>query len=85
MAKIEGELRITNGTLNCGIKGAVSAITWTYLGHKDGKDVYHVVRKFPADTDNVKSAEIDVDFDGKRQVLFSDQSQCIVIETQPGK
>lgn len=83
LAKIEGGLAITTGKLNCGYKGAVSEITWTYRGHKDGKDVYHVVRKFPFDTVDTKSKETLVEFDGKRQVLFEDQSQCVLIEPTP--
>jgi len=83
MAKIEGGLTVVTAKLTCGYKGAVSEITWTYRGHKGGKDVYHVVRKFPSDTEAAKTKVMDVHFDGKRQVLFQDRSQCIVIELQP--
>lgn len=85
MAKIEGGLRVTTSTLKCGYKGAVSEITWAYRGQKDGNDVYHVVRRFPADTDTAKLTETVVSFDGKRNVLFEDLSQCILIELQPAK
>jgi hypothetical protein len=83
MADIEGGWRVVTSTLICGYHGAVSEITWTYRGQKNGNDVYHVVRKFPSDTDAGKTTETDVDFDGERHVLFEDQSQCIVIERQP--
>lgn len=85
MAKIEGGLRVVTGKLTCGYKGKVSEITWTYRGQKDGKDVYHVVRKFPSDTDAAKTTEMVVNFDGKRHVLFEDKAQCIVIEHPPAK
>ena len=85
MAKIEDGLRVTTSTLKCGAKGAVSEITWTYRGQKDGKDVYHVSRKFPSDADAAKTTEADVNFDGKRHVLFEDKTQCIVIELEPAK
>jgi len=85
MAKIEGGLKVVTGKLICGVKGAVSEITWTYRGQKDGKDLYHVIRKFPSDSDNAKISETDVNFDGKRHVLFEDKSQCIVIELQPAE
>jgi len=85
MAKIEGGLKVITAKLTCGFKGAVSEITWTYRGQKDGKDLYHVVRKFPSDSDDAKVAEADVSFDGKRHVLFKDEAQCIVIELQPAK
>jgi hypothetical protein len=85
MAKIEGGLKVVTAKLTCGFKGAVSEITWTYRGQKDGKDLYHVARKFPSDANDAKTTEVDVDFDGKRQVLFEDQAQCIVIELQPAE
>jgi hypothetical protein len=28
---------------------------------------------------------VDVSFDGKRQVLFEDDAQCIVVEVEPAK
>ena len=82
MAKIGGGLKVVTGKLTCGFKGAVSEITWTYRGQKDGKDLYHVVRKFPSDSNNAKITETDVSFEGKRHVLFEDESQCIVIGPQ---
>ena len=85
MAKIEGGLRVTTAMLTCGYPGSVSEITWTYRGQKNGKDVYHVVRRFPSDTDAAKVTEAVVHFDGKRHVLFEDKSQCILIELQPAK
>jgi hypothetical protein len=83
MAKIEGGLRVVPATLACGFKGAVSEITWTYRGQKGGKDLYHVARKFPSDSKEAKTTEVDVSFDGKRQVLFEDDAQCIVVEVEP--
>ena len=85
MAKIEGGLKVVTAKLTCGFKGAVSEITWTYRGQKDGMDLYHVVRKFPSDSDNPKTTETDVSFDGKRHVLFEDRAQCIVMERQPAE
>ena len=82
MAKIEGGLRTVHGTLTCGYKGEVSEITWTYRGHKDGNDVYHIVRKFGAE----KAKEAVIHFNGKRQVVFEDHAQCIIVELQqPGR
>lgn len=81
-SKIEGGLKVINARLTCGYKGAVSEITWTYRGQKDGKDLYHVVRKFPLDSDDAKVTETDISFDGNRHVLFQDKAQCIVIELQ---
>lgn len=85
MAKIEGGLKVVSATLSCGFKGAVSEIIWTYRGQKDGKDLYHITRKFPSDSKEAKTTEVDVSFDGKRQVLFKDDAQCIVIEFQPAE
>jgi hypothetical protein len=85
MAKIEGGLKVVTSKLTCGHKGAVSEITWTYHGQKDGKDFYHVVRRFPSDSADAKVTEADVRFDGKRHVLFKDDAQCIVIELQPAE
>jgi hypothetical protein len=85
MAKIEGGLKVVTSTLTCGFPGSVSEITWTYGGQKDGKDQYHVTRKFPSDTDHATTSEADLSFDGKRQVLFQDVAQCIVVEVEPAK
>ncbi len=85
MAKIEGGLKVVTGKLTCGFKGAVSEISWTYRGQKDGKDLYHVTRKFPSDTADPKTTETDVSFDGERRVLFEDASQCIVMERKPAE
>jgi len=81
MAKIEGGLQVVTATLTCGFPGAVSEIAWTYRGHKDGKDVYHVVRRFPADSVNATTTDTEHCFGGGRHVLFEDESQCIVIAT----
>jgi hypothetical protein len=83
MAKIEGAFRAIEGSDSCGYKGAVSKVTWTYRGQKDGKDLYHVARRFPDDTDSASTSELDVEFDGKRHVLFEDSHQRIVIELEP--
>ena len=83
MAKVDGGVKVVTAKLTCGFKGAVSDIQWTYRGRKDGKDLYHVVRKFPADAADPKVTETDVSFDGTRHVLFKDGAQCIVIELQP--
>lgn len=85
MAKIEGGLQVITSKLTCGFPGAVSEITWTYRGQKDGKDLYHVTRKFPSDTDHATTSEADLSFDGKRHVLFLDDVQCIVVEVEPAK
>ncbi len=85
LAKIEGGLTVVTGKLTCGFPGAVSEITWTYRGQKDGKDLYHFVRRFPADSDHARTTEADVKFNGKRHILFKDSSQCIVIEPQKGQ
>ena len=85
MAKIEGGLKVITSTLRCGFPGAVSEITWTYRGQKEGKDLYHVTRKFPSDTDHATTVKTDLSFDGKRHVLFQDEAQCIVVEVQPAK
>jgi hypothetical protein len=85
MAKIEGGLKVVTAKLTCGSKGAVSEITWTYRGQEDGKDLYHIVRKFPSGSNDAKTTEADVTFDGKRQVVFKDQAQCIAIELQPAE
>ncbi len=85
MATIEDGLRVVTSTLKCGYKGKVSEITWTYCGQKDGKDVYHFVRKFPSDSDAAKTTELVVNFDGKRHILFEDKAQCILIELPPAK
>lgn len=82
LAVIDDETRVTTARLICGHKGSVSEISWTYAGHKDGKDVYHVVRKFPADTDAAKSVETIVSFDGQQRILFEDQAQCILIRVE---
>lgn len=83
MAKVDGAFRTVDGSLSCGYKGAVSKISWTYRGQKDGSDLYHIVRRFPDDTDAAATSEIDVAFDGKRHVLFEDSHQRIVVELEP--
>ncbi len=80
LAKIADGSSITTGQLTCGRDGQVLEITWTYHGQKNGEDVYHVIRKFPSDSPAAKKAEADVNFDGKRQMLFQDDDQCIVME-----
>lgn len=85
MAKIDGPVKTVTGGLTCGFPGAVSEITWTYRGQKDGKDLYHVVRKFPVDGEAPQTTEVDVSFDGQRKVLFQDKAQCVVIELEPAK
>ena len=83
MAKIDGGLKVVTSKVSFGFPGGVSEITWVYRGQKDGKDQYHVTRKFPSDTDHAATSEADLSFDGKRHILFQDASQCIVVEAEP--
>ncbi len=77
-----GEMGRT-GSMTCGWKGAVSEIRWTYRGQKGGKDLYHVVRRFPIDSGKTTTREVDVSFNGKRQILFEDKMQCITLDPPP--
>ena len=84
LARVDGNANVPKGKLICGHAGAVSEITWTFLGQKDGKDLYHFNRKFPSDAADSKTSEADIVFDNsKRQIIFEDKAQCITIEPKP--
>jgi len=56
----------------CGSPGAVSEVTWEFLHHKDGQDVYRVTRRFSVDLPNPSVETKEVAYDGTELVVFED-------------
>jgi hypothetical protein len=68
-------------SLRCGDTGGkISEIEWTFLGRRDGKDRYHLVRRFPVDDPGVAVSTKEIEFSGERVVVFQDDVHCIVVE-----
>jgi len=60
------------GWIRCGCPDAVSKVTWRFLRHVEGKDVYSFTRRFPVGQPNVSEETKEVEYDGTRLVLFKD-------------
>jgi hypothetical protein len=65
--------------MTCGHPGAVSEVTWKFLGTSDEGDSYEFVRKFPADTDNEAVSTKKIVFRGVSFTVWQDDIQRIVI------
>jgi len=66
--------------MTCGVAGQVSEIEWSFVKRSDGKDVYTFTRKFPSDGPAPTTTTKDVEFNGKRVVIFEDKVQTVVID-----
>ncbi len=72
-----------SGKSTCGTVGRVSEITWSFVEHRNGRDVYSFSRRFPIDSDSEKATlETNVvQFNGERLIVFVDNEQTIVIQS----
>lgn len=75
---------VERGNLTCGLPGKVSRITWSFVGRKDGKDVYDFTRHFPLDAGNTTTVTRRVEFSGGLLTLFEDSDQVISIQSPEG-
>lgn len=70
------------GKLTCGIVGKVSEITWSFVGRRDGKDVYDFSRRFPLESESIETQTRQVEFAGDRVIIFEDKDQTIVLQSK---
>lgn len=69
-------------TSTCGHPGAVSKITWEYVGTDEKGDHYRFRRVFPYKESNQESATKEIVYDGIEQILFEDEDQRILIRPE---
>lgn len=68
--------------IRCGDTGGkISDIEWQLLGQRGESDLYRIVRRFPADDPSPQVTTKEVEFSGKRAVVFQDEDHTIVIDT----
>ncbi len=70
-----------SGKMTCGHPGMVSEIEWSFLGRRGGKDKYRFTRRSPANSPTVANSQKEVEFEGRRVVVFEDDAQRIVMES----
>ena len=78
-AVADSKLRVARG-LTCGWPGKVSELHWEFVKQWEKADVYRVIRRFPADTQNAVTTTNTVYFTGNRITVFEDKYQVIVME-----
>ncbi len=54
------------------IKGGRVEFAFTFVGRREGKDIYRVVRSFPLGDDSVETVSVEIAYEGKQIVLFDD-------------
>lgn len=64
----------------CGHPGAVSKLTWEYLGTDQAGDHYRFVRMFPYDEPNQETVTKEIAYAGRAILLFKDDVQRIVMQ-----
>jgi hypothetical protein len=66
----------------CGTTGGdTTEIEWAFLGHRGDKDAYRLTHRFPANTPNPGVSSKEVEFTGKRIVVFQDTEHYTVVES----
>ena len=55
-----------------GVTGGKVGFAFTFLGHREGKDMYRVDRSFPPGDEKAKTMSVEVAYDGGEIVLFDD-------------
>ncbi len=68
--------KIVSGA-TCGHSGAVSKLTWEYLGTDQAGDHYRFQRMFPYDEPNQETTTKEVAYTGQELLLFEDDVQRI--------
>ncbi len=84
LAKAEGPLKVLSGALTCGHPGAVSKVSWRFIEHRTGKDIYEFTRVFPEGEPNAVTTTITSGFSGEKTTLFEDANQVVLIELAIG-
>jgi len=74
-----------SGWVRSGYPGAVSELTWRYVGRAPHGDQYEVTRMFPAWTDKASRSTKTVTYAGVALTVFEDQAQRIVIRPSTAK
>jgi hypothetical protein len=75
-----------NATWKAGIRcgdsgGKISEIEWQLLGQRGESDLYRIVCRFPADDPSPQVTTKEVEFSGKRAIVFQDEFHTIVIDS----
>lgn len=68
------------GTMTCGYPVETSEVSWEFVEHRDGKDIYTFERRFPIDTAEVTTETKQVEFEGEAVTVFEDDAQRVVVE-----
>ena len=63
--------------------GHESKLEWTFIGRNGDKDVYRFTftRKTKKDSSSQTTASKEVQFDGKKVIVFEDELHCVVMES----
>ena len=61
---------------------AVSELSWQFVRHANGADIYFLTRKYPLDTVGVRTETIEVHYRGVELTAFEDDVQRVILRTQ---
>ena len=67
-------------SISCGHTGKVSMISWVFIQHKEGKDIYNFERVFPVDTSDQSTESKEVEYEGNETIIFQDEYHVVVLD-----
>ena len=70
--------------VTCGHPGAVTKLSWHYLGTTDQGDRYEFERTFPVDESNQTTSKKEVVYAGEELLLFDDEDSTILMRPAAG-
>jgi hypothetical protein len=73
-------VKMTNLSITCGHPGEASKISWEFVEHKEGKDIYRFERIFPVDVNNSRTTSKVVEYAGLQTIVFKDDYQVVVLD-----
>ena len=76
----DSEVIKSNRSITCGYPGEVSKISWEFVEHREGKDVYRFERTFPYGESNSTTTSKAVEYKGVRTIIFEDDCHVVVLD-----
>ena len=67
-------------SIGCGHTGKVSMISWVFVQHEGGKDIYNFERAFPVDTNGQSTTSKLVEYGGDETIIFQDEYHVVVLD-----
>ena len=71
---------LAKGGLVCGYRDAGSVVSWSFLRHEDGKDIFRFESRLPGDKATATTQTYEIAYDGSLTMVFEDDVPRLVLD-----